>query len=467
MCRLRRTARSLTVRDHRGRVDRCRLRRAGDRFSMSHARRCGPCPRATCRHEAVTDLVDPDAPSAHELAAAIAAGELSPVDAVDRGARPRRTTCSRRSTASRRSGTTRRCAAAARGGGGRGRVATRSACCTACPSPSRTPRRWPGTARRSGRTRSSTGCPDRDAYVVTALRRAGADHHRPDDVAGVRPHARHRQPAVGHDAQPARPRPHARRVLRRQRGGGGVGVRAARRGQRHGRLGAHPGRVERRGRAQAGARADPDGRAARPVRLDLPPRAARPLRRRRPPVPRRHAGPRRRRHHVDPRPARPRRARSTATSRGMRLGLSTTLGCWAVDPEIAAAVEAAAERLEAAGADRRRRRPGLPPEDGAAWMTLWAVFMAAYFGDVLEEFRDRMDPEVVRPDRDRPAGRRRPTTSASSSSAPTCGSGCARSSPTTTRCCARRWPQPPCPAAKADGPPRQPREHRRLRSPPT
>ena len=30
-----------------------------------------------------------------------------------------------------------------------------------------------------------------------------------------------------------------------------------------------------------------------------------------------------------------------------------------------------------------------------AWMTLWAVFMAAYFGDVLEEFRERMDPAVV------------------------------------------------------------------------
>ena len=28
-------------------------------------------------------------------------------------------------------------------------------------------------------------------------------------------------------------------------------------------------------------------------------------------------------------------------------------------------------------------------------MTLWAVFMAAYYGDVLEEFGDRMDPAVV------------------------------------------------------------------------
>ena len=80
---------------------------------------------------------------------------------------------------------------------------------------------------------------------------------------------------------------------------------------------------------------------------------------------------------------------------GLRLGLSTTLGCWAVDPEITAAVEQAAQRLEAAGATVDIVDPGFRPADGAAWMTLWAVFMAAYFGDVLEEFRDRMDPAVV------------------------------------------------------------------------
>jgi Asp-tRNA(Asn)/Glu-tRNA(Gln) amidotransferase A subunit family amidase len=80
---------------------------------------------------------------------------------------------------------------------------------------------------------------------------------------------------------------------------------------------------------------------------------------------------------------------------GMRLGLSTTLGCWAVDPEIAAAVDAAAGRLEAAGAVVEPVDPAFRPEDAAAWMVLWAVFMAAYYGDVLEEHRDRMDPQVV------------------------------------------------------------------------
>ena len=96
-----------------------------------------------------------------------------------------------------------------------------------------------------------------------------------------------------------------------------------------------------------------------------------------------------------PGPARPRRDPLDGDVTGLRLGLSTTLGCWAVDPEIAAAVEAAAHRLEAAGATVDVVDPGFRPSDGAAWMTLWAVFMAAYFGDVLEEFRDRMDPAVV------------------------------------------------------------------------
>ena len=80
---------------------------------------------------------------------------------------------------------------------------------------------------------------------------------------------------------------------------------------------------------------------------------------------------------------------------GMRLGVSTTLGCWAVDPEIAAAVTAAAERLEAAGAAVEEVDPRFRAEDEGAWLVMWAVFMAAYYGDLLEEFRERMDPDVV------------------------------------------------------------------------
>ena len=81
---------------------------------------------------------------------------------------------------------------------------------------------------------------------------------------------------------------------------------------------------------------------------------------------------------------------------GMRLALSVDLGCWAVDAEIAAAVTAAAERLAAAGATVDVVDPGFTAADEEAWGVLWAVFMAAYYGDLLEPFGDRMDPAVVR-----------------------------------------------------------------------
>ena len=66
----------------------------------------------------------------------------------------------------------------------------------------------------------------------------------------------------------------------------------------------------------------------------------------------------------------------------MRLGLSVDLGCFAVDPEIAAAVTAAAERLESAGATVDLVDPRFGEADEAAWGVLWSVFMATYYGDL-------------------------------------------------------------------------------------
>src|SRR5262245_44776844 len=88
-------------------------------------------------------------------------------------------------------------------------------------------------------------------------------------------------------------------------------------------------------------------------------------------------------HPLDPNPA------------GLRLALSVDLGCWAVDPEIAAAVEQTADRLAAAGAIVEQVDLRLTEDDAQAWDVLWGVFMAGYFGHLAPEFGDRMDPTVL------------------------------------------------------------------------
>jgi Asp-tRNA(Asn)/Glu-tRNA(Gln) amidotransferase A subunit family amidase len=84
-----------------------------------------------------------------------------------------------------------------------------------------------------------------------------------------------------------------------------------------------------------------------------------------------------------------------ASVEGMRLGVSIDLGCWWVDPEIAAAVAGAAALLGEAGAVIEPVHPGFTADDEAMWMELWGVFMAAYYGDLVEEWGDRMAPAVL------------------------------------------------------------------------
>jgi Asp-tRNA(Asn)/Glu-tRNA(Gln) amidotransferase A subunit family amidase len=81
--------------------------------------------------------------------------------------------------------------------------------------------------------------------------------------------------------------------------------------------------------------------------------------------------------------------------RGMRFGVSVDLGSWWVHPEIAAAVSAAADALSDAGAIVETVNPELGAADEAMWMKLWGVFMSAYYGHLLDEWHDRMDPRVV------------------------------------------------------------------------
>lgn len=81
--------------------------------------------------------------------------------------------------------------------------------------------------------------------------------------------------------------------------------------------------------------------------------------------------------------------------RGVRLGLCMDLGCWAVDPEIERAVLAAVDGLREAGAEVELVEVGLTDRAEGMWGELWAVFMAAYYGHLVEEYRDRMDPDVL------------------------------------------------------------------------
>jgi Asp-tRNA(Asn)/Glu-tRNA(Gln) amidotransferase A subunit family amidase len=80
---------------------------------------------------------------------------------------------------------------------------------------------------------------------------------------------------------------------------------------------------------------------------------------------------------------------------GMRLGLSIDLGCWAVDPDIEIAVRKAADALGRAGATIEEVDLRLTARDNDVWLDLWSVFMATYYGEFVHQFREKMDPEVV------------------------------------------------------------------------
>jgi Asp-tRNA(Asn)/Glu-tRNA(Gln) amidotransferase A subunit family amidase len=81
---------------------------------------------------------------------------------------------------------------------------------------------------------------------------------------------------------------------------------------------------------------------------------------------------------------------------GRRLALSIDLGFYAVHPEIEANTRAAAAALRDAGAVVEEVALDWSSEIDWAWAKYWGVFMAAYFGQYLEEWRDKMDPDVVK-----------------------------------------------------------------------
>jgi Asp-tRNA(Asn)/Glu-tRNA(Gln) amidotransferase A subunit family amidase len=85
----------------------------------------------------------------------------------------------------------------------------------------------------------------------------------------------------------------------------------------------------------------------------------------------------------------------SAAIRGWRLALCVDLGFLYVDPQVEAAVRAAAAALAEQGAVIEEVELGWTREMSDAWIDHWRVYLAAFFGDKLAQYRDKMDPNVV------------------------------------------------------------------------
>jgi Asp-tRNA(Asn)/Glu-tRNA(Gln) amidotransferase A subunit family amidase len=85
-----------------------------------------------------------------------------------------------------------------------------------------------------------------------------------------------------------------------------------------------------------------------------------------------------------------------SSAEGLRLALDVDLGHYAIDPEVEAATREAAAVLAEAGAVVEEVDLRWTRELSDAWVAHWGVYLAAIFGDKLAEFRDRMDPRVVK-----------------------------------------------------------------------
>jgi Asp-tRNA(Asn)/Glu-tRNA(Gln) amidotransferase A subunit family amidase len=80
---------------------------------------------------------------------------------------------------------------------------------------------------------------------------------------------------------------------------------------------------------------------------------------------------------------------------GLRLALDVDLGHYAIASEVEKAVRSAAAALADAGAVVDEVDVGWRRDIADAWVEHWGVYLAAIFGDKLEQFRDRMDQRVV------------------------------------------------------------------------
>ena len=81
--------------------------------------------------------------------------------------------------------------------------------------------------------------------------------------------------------------------------------------------------------------------------------------------------------------------------RGRKIALCPDLGCYALDPAVDANLRATADALAGAGAEIIETTLDWRPDTVDAWLDWWGVYLSAGFGHLLDDWRDRMDPNVV------------------------------------------------------------------------
>ena len=86
----------------------------------------------------------------------------------------------------------------------------------------------------------------------------------------------------------------------------------------------------------------------------------------------------------------------TSDVRGVKLALTVDLGYYAVAPEVEMNTRLAVDALRDSGAQIEEVDLGWSAAINEAWTAHWSVYLAQFFGQHLAEWRDRMDPGVVR-----------------------------------------------------------------------
>jgi Asp-tRNA(Asn)/Glu-tRNA(Gln) amidotransferase A subunit family amidase len=81
--------------------------------------------------------------------------------------------------------------------------------------------------------------------------------------------------------------------------------------------------------------------------------------------------------------------------RGLRIAASEDLGFFAVQPDVLAQVRASLAALREAGAVVESVALPWQTSDVGLWLKLWGVLLAAEAADIVDAWRDRMDPDLI------------------------------------------------------------------------